>query len=173
MVSLGAAAALVASGMANARRLERQKAASKQKWKDRKKELKEKYKKKYSNETEQIMDRLLQNMSVGSLPEARISCPECHRPFSIIEMDDLELDLCQPCQSFWFDRGELKEFSGLDSDVPGNRLTSRKSKYGCPICSKPMKEHVFMAPHNILVDVCEEHGVYLEDNEINRVVEIS
>jgi len=72
-----------------------------------------------------------------------------------------------------FDSGELMRFHGLESDAPSAHLKSRISKYTCPVCSQKMREIVFKAPHNLLVDQCIEHGVYLENKELHRVVELT
>jgi Zn-finger nucleic acid-binding protein len=110
-------------------------------------------------------------------PERKMSstrCPECGERFSLITVDGQQIDFCLNCNSFWFDAGELKHFTDLFSDVPGENLKSRVSRYRCPICGAAMKECVFISIANLLVDKCpSDHGVYLESGELNRALNLS
>ena len=106
---------------------------------------------------------------VDQLPDAktsRIICPECMRPMSRVNLEGVEIDVCPGCKGTWFDEGELAFFTSLDDDIPDLELKDRASKYNCPHCTEPMREMVFKAPFNLLVDRCPHgHGVYCEANE--------
>jgi len=172
MSGAAAAAALIASGFAAASRTTNWHNQNKEKFKQRKKDLAEKYKSRLSEEEAELVMNINKQVKLDNLKVSKKPCPECKRKLSIIHVLDVELDCCQFCHSFWFDSGELKLLTGLKKDVVSEGMKTRASKYECPICDKPMKETVFKASHNLLVDQCEEHGVYLENNELNRVVEI-
>ena len=102
-----------------------------------------------------------------------LSCPECDRPLTVVQIKAVEIDCCRFCRSTWFDPGELQAFSGLDKEIPADNLAHRTSRYRCPVCHAEMTEYVFMDPYNLLVDRCPKgHGVYLEDRELERVFEI-
>jgi Zn-finger nucleic acid-binding protein len=167
------AAAAVASGMSNAKKGETWHQLNKANFKERKNKLKEKYKNILSKNEVQLIESITENTNLPDLPQSSKQCPECQANFNLIEISGLEIDCCCKCKSFWFDSGELKDFTGLEEDVPASNLTSRASKYSCPICKKKMTEFVFLQSHNLLVDCCELHGVYLEQNELGRVVELS
>jgi Zn-finger nucleic acid-binding protein len=47
---------------------------------------------------------------VGANPRPGIACPLCRRSSSALMADGVELDLCRPCQSLWFDADELERF---------------------------------------------------------------
>jgi Zn-finger nucleic acid-binding protein len=47
---------------------------------------------------------------VGTNPRPGIACPLCRRSSSALMTDGVELDLCRPCQSLWFDADELERF---------------------------------------------------------------
>jgi Zn-finger nucleic acid-binding protein len=168
-----AAAALMASGFANARKFQVDREKQKLKRKLRQDELKVKYSKRFSEEEQLFIETLNLKTANPNLPLSSKSCPECNSKFSLVELSEIEIDCCLKCNSFWFDSGELMEFHGLESDAPSDNLKSRKSKYSCPVCTQEMREVVFKAPHNLLVDQCTEHGVYLENKELHRVVELS
>ena len=102
------------------------------------------------------------------------SCPECGENMYVCYVGELALDHCAMCRSYWFDRSELMELCGTDQDVPGMPYRSRKSAYQCDGCKVPMREYVFINPHNLLVDHCDQCGsIYLEQGELNRAVELS
>lgn len=126
--------------------------------------------KKYRQLIEEISTQLVS-------PDRKVSsirCPECDEHFLLIALDGQEIDFCPNCNSFWFDAGELKHFTDLFSDVPGENLKTRVSRYRCPICSAPMKECVFISIANLLVDKCpSDHGVYLESGEFDRALNLS
>jgi Zn-finger nucleic acid-binding protein len=169
----GAAAAIMAMGMSNAKRGESWHRQNKQKAKERQQEIRDKYKKLLTKADGELITELTNAVSVLDLPESSKKCPECNSKFSVVTVKGIEIDNCQNCHSFWFDSSELMEFTAMDDDVPSAHLTSRKSKYCCPVCAVRMRECVYLNPNNLLVDNCEEHGVYLENQELNRVIEVT
>ncbi|MCU0821986.1 MAG: zf-TFIIB domain-containing protein [Spirochaetes bacterium] len=117
-----------------------------------------------------ILAAIVKQLQVENLSPSKRFCPECGKNFYLVNFNDLQLDACRYCRSIWFDMNELKLTTRLKSDVPSQDLTERQSKYKCPVCGKQMKEYVFRAPDNILVDQCiERHGVYLQGGELERI----
>jgi len=101
-------------------------------------------------------------------------CPECERKMVMVRVGDVQVDACLRCEGVFFDPGELKSLTGLQRDVPGDRLASRLSRRLCPACRDAMTEQVFLRPFNLLVDRCPRgHGVYLEKGELKRVFELT
>ncbi|MBW2369038.1 MAG: zf-TFIIB domain-containing protein [Deltaproteobacteria bacterium] len=131
-------------------------------------------KKAFSTEEGRIVKSIQNQVSNDTLCASNKLCPECRKPFSIIKLDDIALDACCSCQGIWFDAGELQQFTGFTKDIPADHLHGRTSKYDCPVCGVVMKEHVFIRGHNLLADKCpNDHGVYLEKGELERVLDIS
>lgn len=123
---------------------------------------------------EEILDMIKAEWAKSGLTESDKICPECGKKFFLIKVLGIELDTCLSCRSFWFDQGELKDLTGADKDVPGDDLIHRKSKYNCPVCSSSMREYTYTKGNNLLVDRCSDgHGVYLEGDEIRRVLSIT
>ena len=121
----------------------------------------------------QILEDIEEQRKSGRLPLSEKICPECNRNMSLITVKSIELDYCCFCDGCWFDPGELRMITELPSDIPSDDLKNRPSRYRCAVCRKPMKEHVFLRPHNLLVDRCVFHGVYLESGELKRSLEIN
>lgn len=98
-------------------------------------------------------------------------CPECHRQFALVRMRDVTVDYCTHCRGCWFDPGELGLVAGTGHDIPAIHTQHRKSKYACPQCGIAMWESVYKKPLTLLVDRCpDNHGVYLEQGELERVL---
>jgi len=92
---------------------------------------------------------------------------------SINLSDYLIVEFCTFCRGLWFNVGELKDVTGLINDIPSQQLKDRASRFKCPQCSIRIKEFVFKAPDNILIDSCVEcHGVYLERDELKRIFKL-
>lgn len=105
--------------------------------------------------------------------ESPLSCPECTRQMIMMRIEGLDIDYCLKCRGFWFDKGELLQFTDMESDVPGDQLRHRDSRFNCPICQQTMLEFQFCQGSNLMVDACRDHGVYLEDHELVRAFEVT
>ena len=123
-----------------------------------------------SGSQSQILAGIVRQLQVENLSPSKRICPECRKNFYLVNFNDIQVDACKYCRSIWFDINELKLTTHLKSDVPSQDLTERQSKYKCPECRKQMKEYVFRAPDNILVDQCiERHGIYIQGGELERI----
>lgn len=122
---------------------------------------------------QKILNDIAIQLEKENLAVSRLSCPECKRNFTIITINDVEVDCCIYCKSYWFDPGELMLITETSSDIPDQHLRHRNSRCTCPVCQVTMNEHVYMNPGNLLVDRCPNgHGVYLESGELKRAWEL-
>ena len=102
---------------------------------------------------------------------SRRMCPSCNKFYARITLDQILLDYCRRCHGIWFDAGELIHFTDLLTEIPGESLAHRVSRFECPICEKQMLELQFSSDANILVDGCPDgHGVMLEAGEFERIL---
>ncbi|REJ66152.1 MAG: hypothetical protein DWQ31_15820 [Planctomycetota bacterium] len=121
-----------------------------------------------------LLDDLTAQIEADDPPHAARDCPECGRPFVLVRLRGVQLDCCARCRGIWFDPGELKLISEVDSEVPQTQKAMRPSRHACPDCGEVMIEYALFNPLNLLVDRCPRgHGVYLEDRELERVFQIS
>jgi Zn-finger nucleic acid-binding protein len=128
-----------------------------------------------TNQVEHLISA--EEAAAGTQPEKIIKspkkCPECHHHLIVILIEGIEAESCVYCQSLWLDNSELKAITGLSKDVPGDTLQHRKSKYKCPLCQESMNEYLFTQQGNILIDKCRNgHGVYLESDELRRILNL-
>lgn len=127
-----------------------------------------------SAEERNTLDAITEQLKLATLRESKRKCLECGRPFNLVHVGGIELDCCPFCRSMWFDPSENRNFSSQSKEIPSDHLASRRSKYSCPDCHAQLTEYVFLNPNTLLVDRCpNNHGVYLEDRELERVFEIT
>lgn len=100
-------------------------------------------------------------------------CPECGEHFVLIDANGVVIDACISCGSFWFDKGELRALTHRAADIQTQEGALRPSRFKCPECGMGMQQHRFLLRHDLLVDRCpNDHGFYLERNELVRSLEI-
>ena len=105
-----------------------------------------------------------------------IGCPHCKIPMERLEIEipgpNVIIDYCGKCNSYWFDKGELKK-------VVKDRLAEKKAKgsegmdawvkFDCPRCNGPMTMKYM---YNVEVDQCTEcFGIWLDEGELLRLNE--
>jgi Zn-finger nucleic acid-binding protein len=104
---------------------------------------------------------------------------KCPRDASDLAMQDLrgiEVDRCPQCQGLWLDHDELDKLEATAASTEEERRATvtyaeRPSDLKCPVCDKQMIVFDYRA-HAVQLDMCEEHGWWLDAGEETRVREI-
>lgn len=126
-----------------------------------------------SDDEKQMLEEISDQLGEDDRKRSSRLCPECHRRFVLVTANKEELDCCKKCRSIWLDTGELQHLSGLLDEIPGRALKSRESKRSCPMCKQAMMEYQFARGTNLMVDACpNDHGVYLQRGELERILQI-
>lgn len=167
MFSLGAAISSMSAGMANAKKAEATAKTNRYILGDFPPNTGE-----LSEEDKEMLEEAERQIEEGPARQSPRECPSCGNRFRLVEMNETEVDWCPSCKSCWLDKGELAELAETDKDVPGSYLFSRKSKRDCPECGEKMKEYVYQRGSNLLVDRCPEHGVFLDNGELERTLKM-
>ncbi len=126
--------------------------------------------------TKKLLSRLHELSEKEQLPVSRRICPECGKAMELFRLLGFNLDGCRRCKSYWFDAGELREFTRDSEDIPAESLglRHRATQRPCPRCRCLMRELQFARGSNLLVDTCPNgHGVYLQSGELARVLQIA
>jgi Zn-finger nucleic acid-binding protein len=126
-----------------------------------------------SKKYESIISHIEKELSKEEQFSSERICPECGKNFIKIGLNDIEIEFCHYCSSFWFDTGELKSIADIQNENPDRNLKFRLSKFKCPVCNKSMEEHLFTRRNNLLVDICPFHGIYLQSGELVRFMNIA
>lgn len=110
-----------------------------------------------------------------------MKCPRCKLPLREVAYEGVATDMCEACWGFWLDSGELKEViqnrALVFSDDERKAVLALKtaSKTGptpptpCLKCGKVMSRVHFDDAIHLVIDRCDEHGVWLDTGEIKRV----
>ena len=110
-----------------------------------------------------------------------MQCPRCQLPLSTVIYEGVETDMCEQCWGFWLDSGELEqilerrvlEFSDEEQrqilDVRKAPAKGPLDPAPCPKCGEVMKRAVYNMSVCLVIDVCSQHGVWLDTGEIKTV----
>jgi len=106
-----------------------------------------------------------------------MKCPRCQADLvPEQEYHGIVVDRCPSCDGRWLDHDELEQ---LEATVPSTaeerratiRYSERRSELSCPVCGKEMTTFSYRA-YNLELDICDEHGYWLDAGEEARVREI-
>ena len=123
--------------------------------------------------------------------ETSRTCPDCHvtlQPIKMQASDTLRMYRCGDCYGMHFDRGELQRALGdplfraseinleLIENINIDRYRGHKNKIRyrqCPKCQRPMNRRVFSYRSGVTVDICHQHGIWLDNGELIHLLEWS
>ena len=114
------------------------------------------------------------------------SCPVCdnsflnHRKLGEKKLNILECDLCA---GFWIDHSSFHEIEdsaledGKKKSAPfggvlKNKMQPQKGPYyrKCPECSDFMSRRNYGRESAVIIDICSDHGIWLDDKELGKIV---
>ncbi len=108
-------------------------------------------------------------------------CPANGEPLVIIEVEDVELDVCPEGHGIWFDADELRMLflkAGVRNELHAlDKKLERMKKGGgpkrrCPRCSRKMW-HV-RSPgkgEHVILDACpDDHGLWFDHGELEEIL---
>lgn len=110
--------------------------------------------------------------------DAKLPCPRCDNHLQSKVVDSNLIDYCADCGGVWLGH---HLFDDLLSDAPPNsigalgkppsgeikKLPRHKVRYlRCPECDVTMSRHNFMNNSNIILDQCNQHGVWFDKHEL-------
>lgn len=118
------------------------------------------------------------------------TCPRCNVPLQSLDLQlhgKFLIERCDQCLGLFFDPGELDAL--LQATVTHvytiNRKllaninsTLRSSEYGisyikCPVCATLMNRVNFGARSGVIIDSCQDHGLWLDGGELRQLFEWS
>ena len=110
-------------------------------------------------------------------------CPRCTLPMQAETYEGTDLMFCGTCWGHWvgFDgfkkilENEVYSFSKTDTESVLRKWASQQAGeeltaiINCPDCSKEMRQMDFADECPVLVDRCDDHGVWLDCAEIKEI----
>ncbi len=106
------------------------------------------------------------------------TCPICKVDLQPQMIDGFEASIC-PSHGVWLDKGELvgiteaqrQQHAGFEwADLFRDELRPprhERRKLQCPVCDKPTLRELY---HEVEMDWCREHGVWLDKGELDAIL---
>ncbi len=110
-----------------------------------------------------------------------MKCPRCKLPLRKVLYEGVETDMCDACWGFFLDTGELEEilakrdlsFSKEErQEILGVKAVADRGPTDptpCPRCGEVMRRIHFDKSVHLVIDGCDQHGVWLDTGEIKKV----
>lgn len=106
----------------------------------------------------------------------QIDCPRCNKPLTRTNLGCI----CPDCEGCWFGFDQFDtvlRLSDLQLETSDIEPTLKFDKPGvslehyikCPDCALRMKRHVYMVDSGVVVDMCRDHGMWLDDGELTKI----
>ncbi len=117
-----------------------------------------------------------------SLDDDAIDCPRCRSQLERLQVGRTVLRGCSKCDGLWLD---VETFEMICSDrekqsavlgfldertVPPQQLT-KITYVPCPDCGELMNRNNFAKASGVIVDICKQHGVWFDTDELSSIVE--
>jgi len=113
-----------------------------------------------------------------SMEQNERKCPRCRTPLNIHRFNKFELDKCPSCEGLWLEPQEFKiltsEFDVYrdDNSNPDFRrkpLAKAEGYLPCASCSKLMTRQNFKTISGVLIDLCINCGIWLDQGELKQI----
>ena len=111
-----------------------------------------------------------------------ICCSACGTQMEAQEYEGVVIDVCPRCESIWFDNGELDVFiqkriqlnpdesPPTELDQPTSAVPQGGGRYRkCPHCSNLMNQQNYKRMSGVIIDICRQHGVFLDNGELENI----
>ncbi len=109
-------------------------------------------------------------------------CPRCRRSLEKLEIGETRLRGCVTCDGLWLDAAmfesvcaDREQQSAVLGFLSGRQKHSQpltKVNYvPCPDCGHLMNRNNFAKASGVIVDICKNHGVWFDSDELPAIVE--
>lgn len=113
-----------------------------------------------------------------------MNCPICSEQELTQETyEAVDLDICPKCNGTWLDPAGLslivdKKEEKFEPDLIVETLSAAKSgidtdeqikKLKCPVCSVTMSKVNYDYSSGVIIDVCSQHGIWLDEGELDKI----
>lgn len=110
------------------------------------------------------------------------ACPRCRAELELLRLGGTTLRSCTGCGGLWLEPAALQQLcdaheqragvtSVLAARVPTGTGSPDVIRYvPCPTCAKLMNRVNFSHSSGVIVDICKQHGVWLDRGELQRVL---
>ncbi len=129
------------------------------------------------------------NKPVSAGAEGNRICPRCEEKLTALRVTlgshKATIDRCKSCLGIFFDPGELEELVDASVKKPDqvdyrrlNKVSHNRRLDGgravrylkCPVCRELMNRKSYKTSSGIIIDICRDHGVWLDGGELNEIM---
>jgi Zn-finger nucleic acid-binding protein len=105
-----------------------------------------------------------------------MNCPRDATEMIVQDLRGMAVHRCPQCEGVWLEHDELAELEATAASTEEERRATvtygeRPSELKCPVCDKQMIVFDYRA-HAVELDMCEDHGWWLDAGEDERVRQI-
>jgi Zn-finger nucleic acid-binding protein len=109
-----------------------------------------------------------------------VSCPACEVPLVRVALGETMLNECTRCFGIWLDTPSFnricvereQQAAVLGKAVPQEIDVNKAWRYlPCPSCKQLMHRVNFAGQSGVIIDICKDHGVWFEREELRKIVE--
>ena len=96
-------------------------------------------------------------------------CPRCNIDMQLLNVREIELDVCPKCMGIWFDSSELDKILGAEKSFEEMAYLSKPlgENIDCPSCNEKME---YSTVQGTTIDFCRKcEGVWLDAGELTEL----
>jgi Zn-finger nucleic acid-binding protein len=109
-------------------------------------------------------------------------CPRCKVRLSALQITDINLRECERCDGLWSDAVTFENICA-DRESHAAVMQWSQAKHAdtqqkipiqyvpCPDCKQLMNRNNFAKSSGVIIDICKQHGVWFDADELPRVIE--
>ena len=121
--------------------------------------------------------------AVESVPDQRAGdCPRCKRRLDSLLIDSTPVRECTRCGGFWTNADTFERIcadkerqsavlSFISTHPPEMKSQPPINYVPCPDCKQLMNRSNFARSSGVIIDLCKEHGVWFDSDELPRIIE--
>jgi Zn-finger nucleic acid-binding protein len=110
-------------------------------------------------------------------------CPRCLTYMEFVSIGDSKVLECEACLGLWLNTQAFEKIcankeqqsavlgSASLAGVERTNLESKVNYVPCPECSQLMNRANFARCSGVIIDLCKQHGIWFDRNELSRIVE--
>lgn len=117
-----------------------------------------------------------------NLDENLGDCPRCGAPLEALRIVETGLSGCTKCDGLWVDVATFENICAdrekqsavlgfINTHAPRGLPMTKVNYVPCPTCSGLMNRNNFARASGVIVDICKQHGVWFDADELPAIIE--
>jgi Zn-finger nucleic acid-binding protein len=109
-------------------------------------------------------------------------CPRCGDRIHATRLADMDLCICDKCAGIWIEAARFEYICAVQErqeavlvtkfpPMPPCTADQRRNYVKCPECATLMNRVNFARSSGIVIDVCTQHGIWLDRDELRQIVQ--